>query len=139
MSSEDYDDVPGLGGMFTGNWNTGPGAKPSTYQCYRCRYPITFTNKKPFNEDGTPHRCIANSHKSPKQPIPPAPHEATLYALAAMNAIINGQIQAGGVDFIHHMHFGDVADAAWRMAAEMARAERQHRDEFIGLEGRATA
>lgn len=105
------------------------------YTCNRCQKPIIFNGDRiPRNPDGTKHKCGGSSKPQPAQP---APQEATLYALAAMNAIINGQIQAGGIDFIHHMHFGDVADAAWRMAAEMARAEIQHRDEFVGLEGGA--
>lgn len=122
MSAEDYDDVPGL---CSGS-DRQPLLNPRFYKCNRCRHPITFKNKKPFNQDGTAHRCIA---KSQSETDPPP--QAAMFAMAAMNAIINGQIQAGGVDFIHRMNFYDVADSAWQVAAAMVKREKDYRDEII--------
>ena len=97
------------------------------YACNRCEATIFFSNKKPFNDDGTAHRCTGR----PPEPPPATQNQtAVLFAMGAMNAIITAQIQAGGVDYIHHMNFHDVADAAWQAAAAMVGAERNHRHEF---------
>src|SRR5690606_27926811 len=98
MSAEDYDDVPGLGSGSSGH-KYAPTPKP--FPCRFCGSTINFNNRKPFNVDGSPHRCMRREDSAP----PPAGQEATLYAMAAMNAIINGQIQSGGVDHIHRMNF----------------------------------
>lgn len=127
MSAEDYHDVPGFGG---GAFRT---FKPRDYACNHCSAPITFVNRRPMNIDGTPHRCLGrNAKQQSPVPIPSALDNsaAVLFAMSAMNAIIQGQIQAGGIDHIHHMNFYDVADASWRMASAMVSAEKNYRDEF---------
>ncbi|HEX5362358.1 MAG TPA: hypothetical protein VFW49_14930 [Fluviicoccus sp.] len=115
MSAEDYHDV---------SWYL-PGSRG--YVCKFCQQPITFSNRKPYNKDGTPHRCKRTEKADATTESQP---QAALFAMAAMNAIINASIQAGGVDYIHHMNFYDVADAAWRMAAAMVNSEKNHRSEF---------
>jgi|GEM_PF-2550984 len=130
MSAEDYEDVPGLGAGFPfppDRRNAAP------YKCRFCKSEISFKNRKPLNPDGTAHHCKAyRAEKQAPAPAVPADPQPMLYALAAMNAIIGGQIQAGGVNFIHSMNFHDVADAAWQVAAAMVSAEKNHRDEFGG-------
>lgn len=122
MSAEDYHDVPGFGGS---TWI--PTRNSSAYSCNFCKSPIKFNQRKPFNLDGTPHRC-----KSSAEPHKEAmPQQAMLFAMAAMNAIISGSIQSGGVDFIHHMNFYDVADAAWQASAAMVKREEDYRDEIV--------
>lgn len=118
MSAEEYHDVPGIGGP---TWTS----YQNSYQCKNCQGQIFFKAKKAFNKDGSPHLCLG---KKPENRL--APQEAVLYAMAAMNAIVNAQIQAGGVDFIHHMNFYDVADAAWRLASAMHSSEKNFRGEF---------
>lgn len=124
MSAEDYDDVPGFGGGFDFTRS-----QPRQYTCNFCRQPINFSNRKPFNKDGSPHRCksgaTANKNESPQTEQP----QATLFAMAAMNAFINAQIQVGGIDFIHHMNFYDIADASWRVAAAMVSKEKVFAEE----------
>jgi len=126
MAAEDYDDVPGLGDGSGRPWAFQK--KPSTYECRFCGKPITFVQRKAYEPGGGLHRCQrdakAGQHSHDSKP----PEQATLFAMAAMNAIINGQIQAGGVDFIHSMNFHDVADAAWRIAAAMVHGEKNYQD-----------
>ena len=122
MAAEDYDDVPGFGG---GTWT--PSYKPKAYTCNFCREPITFNQRKALNKDGTPHRCKTTGRAHPSAE---ANTQATLYAMAAMNAIISGSIHSGGVDHIHRMNFYDVADAAWQCAAAMVKSERNYRDDI---------
>lgn len=128
MAAEDYDDVPGFGGS---QWSS-HAVKPRAYKCNNCHQPITFSNRKPFNVDGTPHRCMGKNARPGKVEPEKATdnHAATLFALSAMNAIINSQIQAFGGDHIHRMNFHDVADASWQAAVAMLRAERNYRDEI---------
>jgi hypothetical protein len=109
-------------------------AKPSLYSCNRCSASIYFAKRKPFNEDGTPHRCIC---KPQAQPPATSNQTAVLFAMGAMNAIIGAQIKVGGIDHIHHMNFYDVADASWQMAAAMVKAEANYRDEFAKATGGA--
>lgn len=100
-------------------------AWPKVYRCKSCNGGIKFSGGKAFNHvDGTPHRCYK------KKEAPPVPQDGTLFALGAMNAIVNAQIQAGGVDFIHRMNFYDVADSAWRLAAAMHKKEKEFREDF---------
>lgn len=122
MSAEDYHDVPGFGGGFDF-----ARAQPRQYTCNFCRQPINFSNRKPVNKDGSPHRCRSGTTTKEKQPAQP---QATLFAMAAMNAIINAQIQVGGVDFIHTMNFYDIADASWRVAAAMVSKEKAFAEEY---------
>jgi len=125
VSAEDYDDVPGIGsGMGFGSSYSYHA--PKKYTCHSCKAPINFKDRKPINKDGTPHRCL---QKRAAEPEPVAP-QAALFAMAAMNAIVSAQIQAGGVDHIHHMNFYDVADASWRLAAAMTKREREYRNEI---------
>jgi hypothetical protein len=123
VSAEDYHDVPGFGGGGFSSF------KPKAYTCNFCQQPIVFNQRKPFNKDGTPHRC--RSGQQPQE-AKETPQQATLFAMAAMNAIINASIQVGGVDFIHSMNFYDVADASWRAAAAMVSREKAYSDEFGG-------
>lgn len=118
MSAEDYHDIPGFGVGYSG-------ASPRQYTCNFCREPINFSNRKPLNKDGSPHRCKSRASAEKEQAQP----QASLFAMAAMNAIINAQIQAGGVDYIHTMNFYDIADAAWRVAAAMVSKEKAFADE----------
>lgn len=101
------------------------------HSCNRCKADIKFSNRKPFNMDGTPHRCMAGS-ATREPPKATDNQQAVLFAMAAMNAIISGQIQAGGVDHVHRMNFHDVADAAWQAAAAMISAEKNYREDFGG-------
>lgn len=128
MSAEDYDDVPGFGG---GVWLGGGRAyTPRSYKCNHCAKPIDFRQRKPFNQDGTPHRCLGRNTQ-PQDAAPLTKDGAvTLFAMGAMQAIIQGQIAASGVDFIHHMNFYDVADAAWRVAVTMMNKEKEFRDDI---------
>lgn len=127
MAAEDYDDVPGIGsGMGFGYHTSYTPRPPKNYTCHSCKAPIGFKDRKPINKDGTPHRCGQNRPAEPK----PDTTQATLFAMAAMNAIVSAQIQAGGVDHIHHMNFYDVADAAWRLAAAMTKREGEYRNEI---------
>jgi len=123
MSAEDYDDVPGFGSGSSGHKYA---STPKSFTCRFCGSAISFNNRKPFNVDGSPHRCMRREDSAP----PSVSQEATLYAMAAMNAIISGQIQSGGVDHIHRMNFHDVADAAWQVAVAMVKAEENHRHEL---------
>lgn len=123
MSAEDYHDVPGFGGGF-GTY------KAKAYTCNFCKAPINFNQRKAFNKDGTPHRCRTADGALKAQEPQPADQQATLFAMAAMNAIINASIQSGGVDYIHSMNFYDVADASWRVAAAMVSKEQSFRDEY---------
>lgn len=126
MSAEDYDDVPGFADFAGGlGYST---SRQSQYKCRYCDAPISFKNRKPFNSDGSAHRCRAESNA--KAPADKADLQAVLFATGAMSAIISGQIQAAGVDHIHHMNFYDVADAAWRVAAAMVSRERVYREEL---------
>lgn len=124
MSAEDYHDVPGFGGGYGG----GTSYERKSYTCNFCKQPIKFSQRKAFNKDGTPHRCKSAQTAETKA----TPETATLFAMAAMNAIINASIQAAGVDYIHSMNFYDVADAAWKVSAAMIRKEEEYRDEFGG-------
>jgi len=124
MSAEDYHDVPGFGG---GASFYRP--QPRQYTCNFCHEPINFSNRKPINKDGSPHRCKARVPGDKSQAAQSEQPQATLFAMAAMNAIINAQIQAGGVDFIHAMNFYDIADASWRVAAAMVSKEKAFADE----------
>lgn len=124
MSAEDYHDVPGFGGGSGFN-----GAYQRQYTCNFCRQPINFSNRKPFNKDGSPHRCKSGAAANEKQSPQGGQPQATLFAMAAMNAIINAQIQVGGVDYIHAMNFYDIADASWRVAAAMVSKEKAFADE----------
>ncbi len=125
MSAEDYDDVPGFGGGFEFSR-----AQQKQYTCNFCSQPIDFKHRKAHNKDGSLHKCRSAVKSGEPQPPQPPPHQATLFALAAMNAIINAQIQAGGVDFIHTMNFYDIADASWRVAAAMISKEKAYADEY---------
>lgn len=125
MSAEDYDDVPGFGGGLGFN---------STHQrqhmCNFCRQPINFSNRKPFNKDGSPHRCKSSATANKEQPPQYDKPQAAVFALAAMNAIINAQIQVGGIDHIHVMNFYDIADVSWRVAAAMVSKEKAFSEEY---------
>lgn len=124
MSAEDYDDVPNFGGE---GFNYSPQPKRQ-YACNFCKQPITFNQRKAYNKDGTPHRC---QRGKPAEEQPQEPQtQATLFAMAAMNAIINASIQSAGVDYIHSMNFYDVADASWRVASAMVAKEKAYSDEF---------
>jgi len=103
------------------------GNREKQYKCYHCNALIVFKSKVAHNADGTRHLC--KSKKSNESPAPP-PQQATLFAMAAMNAIIGAQIQAGGVDEIHRMNFYDIADASWRVARAMVEKEKVFSDEF---------
>lgn len=128
MAAEDYDDVPGIGsGMGFGYGTSYTPRPPKAYTCHSCKAPIDFKDRKPINKDGTPHRCGSKRQAEPEQAS-----QAALFAMAAMNAIVNAQIQAGGVDHIHHMNFYDVADAAWRLSAAMVKRECEFRHEMGG-------
>lgn len=126
MSAEDYHDVPGFGGGFAGSY------KPRSYSCNFCKAPISFSSRKPFNPDGTQHRCKSKGQEQQPDPKPSENPQVALYVMSAMNAIISGQIQKFGGDYIHHMNFNDVADASWRAAAAMVKAEENYRYEFQG-------
>ena len=129
MSAEDYDDVPGFGSGI--GFGGGRAYSTGQYKCNHCSVSITFRQRKPFNQDGTPHRCLGRN--APKRDQPPLTENGavTLFAMGAMQAIIQGQIAAGGVDFIHHMNFYDVADAAWRLAVTMKNKEKEYRDDIV--------
>lgn len=128
MSAEDYDDIPGLDRFMAGFQRSN--SKADGYQCKFCRSEITFKQRKPFNPDGTPHRCKSGGVQGSSMEEKETPPQAVLFAMSAMNAIVNASIQAGGVDYIHHMNFYDVADASWRLAAAMVSSEKQFRREF---------
>lgn len=98
----------------------------SGYVCFKCNQKIVFINRKAYNTDDTPHVCSGKQMES-KQEVP---QQATVFALGAMNAILNAQIQVGGIDSIHHMNFYDIADAAWRVAAAMVSKENEYREEI---------
>lgn len=125
MAAEDYHPDIGFGsGVGGGSY------RPKLYTCNFCKEQITFSNRKPYNTNGTPHRCKGNGKATEKEPE--IPQQATLYAMAAMGAIISAQIQKGGIDHIHHMNFYDVADAAWQAASAMVKGEKNYRHEFGG-------
>jgi hypothetical protein len=127
VSAEDYDDVPGFGSGFGGGFSH---AQPKQYTCNFCRQPINFKNRKAHNKDGSLHRCKSAAPSGvPKLPEHDK-HQATLFAMAAINAIINASIQSAGVDYIHSMNFYDVADAAWRVSAAMVSKEKAFADEY---------
>lgn len=128
MSAEDYDDVPGFGGGV--GFGGERAYSPSQYKCNHCSNPITFKQRKPFNQDGTPHRCLGRNAPNREQPPLTENGAVTLFAMGAMQAIVQGQIAAGGVDFIHHMNFYDVADAAWRLAVTMKNKEKEYRGDI---------
>lgn len=125
MSAEDYDDVPGFGGGFASSF------KPRPYTCNFCKKPISFSNRKPFNSDGSPHKCKGKQDNEPEAKATDNT-AATLFAMSAMNAIITAQIQKFGGDYVHHMNFHDVADASWQAASAMVNAEKNYRHEFGG-------
>lgn len=125
MSAEDYHDVPGFGGGTDFN-----SPRQRQYTCNFCHEPINFRNRKPFNNDGSPHRCKARSPADKGQLHQGEQPQATLFAMAAMNAIINAQIQVGGIDHIHAMNFYDIADASWRVAAAMVSKEKVYAEEY---------
>ena len=127
MSAEDYDDVPGFGAGL-GPRYVYPDQPPKGYTCNFCSQPIKFMQRKAFNKDGSPHRCKTGQRQ--KEQPPETPQQATLFAMAAMNAIINASIQAAGIDHLHRMNFYDVADASWRMAAAMVSKEQAYREEI---------
>lgn len=126
MAAEDYHDVPGFGG---GTY-IGPQSRFSRepYKCKFCQETIKFQNRKALNPNGTPHRCRADGKGSEYDSVA---HQANLFALGAMNAIMSAQIKVGGVDFIHHMNFQDIADASWQAAAAMISAEKNFRNEIL--------
>lgn len=99
------------------------------YKCYKCGLTITFMNRVAYDGNGI-HKCKGKNSQVTKDPEP-AP-QAVLFAMAAMNALIQAQIQHGGIDHMHRMNCHDIADLSWQMAAAMIKGEENYRFELTG-------
>lgn len=96
--------------------------------CVSCGASIIILDAELFNMGDHQKHVCRQMNVSCSDVNNVTPSNAVMYANSAMNAIIAGEIQAGGQQGgMHALNFNVVAEFAWQAAAAMVRREKVYR------------